>query len=117
APGVQTQTALWVLHEIHDRRTRGNPGGLYPDAGPHYQMDGFIEAPSNPVWAAIGWPGPAGFNCRRSVAPMTWATAQQRGFADESNQLIQSAIDAHNGPRWGYIASGAYPDPGFGHAA
>lgn len=114
-PEVKDATALWVLHEIHDKRTRGNPGGLYPHAGPHWQMDGFLEAPSNPVWAKIGWPGPAGFQCRRTVSPMTWATATRLGFATEDHHLVQSAIDAKNAKRWEFINSGDYPDKGFGN--
>lgn len=115
-PEMVDATALWKLVEVHDRRTRGNPSGLYPNAGPHYQMDGFIEAPEHPVWAQIGWPGPAGYNCRRSLYPLGWLTAQRLGFATKDRRLIQQAIDRHNGERWEYIRRGAYPDKGFGAA-
>ncbi len=116
-PETMDETALWVLHEVHDRRTRGNPNGLYPypKFAPHWQLDGFIEAPNHPVWKRIGWPGPADFNCRRSLSPMVWATAIQMGLATKDRHLIQSAIDAKNGNKWGFINRGEYPNPAFVH--
>lgn len=112
APDVSEHVALLQLDEIHDRRTRGNPSGLYPDAPPHFQMDGFVERPSHPVWEKITPPN--GFNCRGSISPLTWVRAEQMGLAKASERrLIQPAIDRHNGERWGYINRGEYPDPGF----
>ncbi len=113
-PGIKNATALWMLNEVQDTRTRGNPAGLYPDAGPHFQMDGFIEDPGHSVWRQIGWPGPGGFQCRRSVSPIGWPTAIRNGWANEDRTLNKSAIDAHNGRRWDFINSGQYPDDGFG---
>lgn len=113
-PGIRTQTALWMLNEVHDVNTRGNPAGKYPNAGPHFQMDGFIEDPGHSVWQKIGWPGGAGFNCRRSVSPITWPTAISKGWANSDRTLNKDAIDAHNFPRWDFINSGEYPDEGWG---
>lgn len=112
APDVAEHVALLQLNEIHDRRTRGNPNGLYPDAPPHFQMDGFVERPTHPVWEKITPPN--GFNCRGSISPLTWVRAEQMGLARASERvLLQAAIDQHNGARWGYINRGEYPDPGF----
>lgn len=116
SPDTADHVALYRLNEIHDTRTRGNPAGKYPDAGPHYQMDGFIESPSNAVWKVI-WP-PNGYQCRASISPITWVTARKSGWTSAKRVLDQAAIDKHNGKRWSYIQSGEYPDPNFdkGHS-
>ncbi len=109
-PVMKPAVALIQLNEIHDRRTRGNPNGLYPHQGKHWQMDGFVESPDNQVWKLIT--PPAGFFCRGTVGPIGWLTAEKMGLAREG-KLIQSALDKYNGGRWELIRSGKYPDPGF----
>lgn len=103
--------ALYRLNEIQDLNTRGNPAGLYPDAGPHFQMNGFLAATNDIVWEVI-WP-PNGFNCRATPSPISWTTARRMGLADENNNLDFEAIAARNGPRRGFIERGEYPDEGF----
>lgn len=110
-PGIKDATALWELIEIQDRRTRGNPSGLYPGAGPHFQMDGFMAPADDAIWQAI-WP-PNGFNCRARVALVSWGTARRMGLADEHNNLDLAAIERHNGNRRELISSNQYPDKGF----
>lgn len=112
AKSLGDSVALLELNEVHDRRTRGNPNGLYPHEGKHFQMDGFVESPDNPVWNTIR--PPAGFNCRGYTSVIGWVKAERMGLADaDTRRLKRSAIDAHNGKRWDYIRSGQYPDPGF----
>lgn len=103
--------ALYRLNEVRDLNTRGNPAGLYPDAGPHFQMNGFLAATNDVVWEVV-WP-PNGFNCRASVSPISWTSARRMGLADEHDNLNFEAIAVRNGPRRGFIESGAYPDQGF----
>lgn len=110
-PETRIHVALLMLEEIQDLRTRGNPNGLYPDPNhPHFQMDGFIESPSHPIWATIL--PPAGYNCRAHISTITWAQAESKGWGKDG-KLVQSAIDAHNGKRWDLIRSGKYPDQNF----
>lgn len=112
SPGVQSEVALLMLDEVHDKRTRGNPSGLYPDASPHFQMDRFVAAPHDPVWNVIRPPN--GYNCRASISPVTWERAEEMGLADaENKRLFLQRIQAYNGKRLEYIASGEYPDKGF----
>lgn len=114
-PEMQSETALWCLREVRDNRTCGNPDGLYPRAGPHFLMNGFLERPDHPVWAII-WP-PNGLRCRASISPMPWSEAIAAGFATKNRKLIRSAINKWNGKRWRLIKSGRYPDPGYGEIA
>lgn len=107
--------ALYRLNESRDIRTRGNPAGLYPNAGPHFQMGGFLAGTNDPIWQVI-WP-PNGFNCRASVSPISWTSARRMGLADENNVLDVQAVEARNGPRRGFVESGAYPDEGFSSGA
>lgn len=107
--------AMYRLNEIQDARTRGNPAGLHPDAGPHFQMNGFMAATNDSIWGVI-WP-PNGFNCRASVSPISWTSARRMGLADENDVLDVQAVEARNGPRRGFVESGAYPDEGFSSGA
>ncbi len=108
---MREHIALYRLDEVHDKRTRGNPSGLYPDPNhPHYQMDGFMESPESPVWSII-WP-PNGYNCRATITPITWPTAERTGFAKD-HKIIRGALAAHNGRRVWFIEQGLYPDPRF----
>lgn len=112
SPGLASQTAVWRLNEIRDRRTRGNPAGLYPfpKFGPHFQMDGFMAPVSDPIWTII-WP-PNGFNCRANVSPITWATAQRMGLATEG-RLRLDVLEQRTGAQRAFVESGQYPDEGF----
>jgi hypothetical protein len=110
-PMVRAAIALLMLEEIQDRRTRGNPSGLYPDPDhPHFQMDEFIERPDHEVWKIITPPN--GYNCRAHVSVISWRLAEDKGWAKDG-KLDQAAIDRHNGNRWELIRSGRYPDEGF----
>ena len=53
-PDVHEVIPLVMLNEIRDRRTRGNPNGLYPDRGFHWQMDGFVGTMSSLLMAMSG---------------------------------------------------------------
>lgn len=108
---LASHIALIRLDEIHDSRTRGNPDGEYPgEKHPHWQMDGFVAPPGDPVWDFI-WP-PNGYNCRASTTPLTWAAAEGYGLA-KNGKLDFEAIRRHNGRRPWYISAGLYPDRGF----
>lgn len=105
--------ALLRLDEVHDNRTRGNPNGLYPNPDrPHWQMDGYLAAPRDPVWSIITPPN--GYNCRASTTAITWDTAERMGLLSGKRTLNHSRIRSKNGIRQKLIDSGVYPDPGFG---
>lgn len=108
SPELREAVALTQLNEIHDRRTRGAPGTDNP--GFHWQMDGFVESPDHPIWHRIT--PPCGFQCRGTVSPISWATAERMGLA-RAGQLIQSALDRRNAAKWAIIEAKQYPDPGF----
>ena len=110
SPEMREGVALVQLNEIHDSRTRGNPHGKYPDQGRHWQMDGFVESPEHPIWQKITPPN--GYQCRATLSPMTWLTAERTGLA-RAGELLQSAIDRRNAGKWKIIDAGEYPDPGF----
>lgn len=103
------------LSEIQDRRTRGNPRGISPDAGPHFQMDGFAAPSDDPVWDSITPPN--GWNCRGSVRGVPAREAIRRGWAsrdDDGRVVVNVALLRRKFARqWRFIDSGAYPDPGF----
>ena len=107
------------LFEIHDRRTRGNPNpnALYPDTGPHWQMDGFIAAVDDPIWRRI-WP-PNGYNCRATVVGLTKQECQGLGFwiEDKANprggMLDRRKLQQAFAKQRAFVESGQYPDPGF----
>lgn len=112
SPAMVSQTALWRLNEVKDRRTRGNPTGLYPfpKFGPHFQMNGFLAAPSDLIWRII-WP-PNGYNCRANTSPITWRTAERMGLAMEG-QLILDQLEQRTSEQRGFVTRGLYPDAGF----
>ena len=101
---------LQELNEIQDRRTRGNPAGLYPDAGPHYQMHGFVAPVADPIWNIITPPN--GYNCRATTRGIGWPEARRRGWA-EGRELNLDALRRDMKSRQRLIDSGSYPDPGF----
>lgn len=106
---------VWTLDEIRDARTRGNPRGLYPDAGPHYEMDGFSAAATDPVWRIITPPN--GYNCRASITPVSIDEAQRKGWMTTIGgvEVVDSSkLRRIFARQWGYIERGRYPDPGWG---
>lgn len=103
---------ITVLDEIQDRRTRGNPRGLYPDAGMHYQMDGFMAATDDPVWDRITPPN--GYNCRATTRGVSRAKAKQNKHLRDDGSVDREALRRRFARQWRIIESGQYPDPGFG---
>ena len=108
SPELREGVALIQLNEIQDRRTRGAPGTNNP--GKHWQMDGFVESPDAVVWKRITPPN--GFQCRASLSPISWLTAERMGLA-KNGVLNQAALDRKNAAKWRIIEAGEYPDPGF----
>ena len=105
---------LTVLSEIRDRRTRGNPRGLYPDAGPHYQMDGFVAETSDPIWDRITPPN--GWRCRGTVRGMSVSEARRRRYIVEQGDALaidRETLRRRHERQWALIESGQYPDDGF----
>lgn len=109
-PEVRASIPLLVLEEIKDRRTRGNPAGLYPEGGVHWQMDGYVGTVEE--FEQRGIIPPNGHNCRGGVRGLTETEAEQRGFVADG-QIVPAAIAAHNGLRIALLEAGRYPDPGF----
>lgn len=103
---------VMVLDEIRDRRTRGNPSGMYPDSTPHYQMDGFTAATDDPVWDRITPPN--GYNCRGSVRGVTLAESREKGWIREDGSVDREKLRRRHARQWSIIERGEYPDPGFG---
>lgn len=110
APEMREGVALVQLNEIHDARTRGNPSGQYPDQGRHWQMDGFMESPEHSIWVKITPPN--GYNCRASLSPVSWLTAERMGLA-VNGQINRDRLNERNASRWKIIEAGEYPDKGF----
>jgi len=110
-PRTRVIVPLVMLVEVQDRRTRGNPSGLYPDAPPHFQMNGFVGTVDQ--LNELGIVPPNGHNCRGSIRGISLAKAVRKGWMTEDGDIVQTAIDAHNGRRLVLITSGRYPDPGF----
>lgn len=102
---------LVMLNEIRDRRTRGNPNGLYPNGGFHWQMDGFIGTMSD--FRQLGILPPNGHQCRAGIRGVTSGEAVANGWMNDSGQIDRLAVGAHNGNRLAIIERGDYPDPGF----
>lgn len=102
---------VYMLSEIKDRRTRGNPHGLYPDAGPHYQMDGFCAVSDDPIWGLV-WP-PNGYNCRADVIALTYPECQKRGWIKDDGTLDRQKIHNQFVKQRRFVESGEYPDKGF----
>lgn len=106
------------LSEIRDKRTRGNRSGENPDAGPHYQMDGFAAPTDDEVWSIIMPPN--GWNCRAHVRGVSVAECRRRRWIIETpfGEVVDAArMRSQFRRQWAFITSGAYPDPGFGLAA
>ena len=108
---VQKTIPLVMLVEIRDRRTRGNPAGLYPDRGMHYQMHGYVETLEN--MRNKGIIPPNGHNCRGGIRGIPRFEAEQKGWVDKQGNVNLEAIRRHNGDREGILLRGDYPDPGW----
>ena len=101
-----------VLSEIHDRRTRGNPNGLYPEPHRHWQMDNFAAPSDDPVWRRIMPPN--GWNCRAGVRGVSIAEARRNGWVPKDGiEPDRQALRRQFAAQWRLIESGQYPDPGF----
>lgn len=111
SPAVVDVVPLSEIDEIRDRRTRGNPTGLYPRGGFHWQVDGYVGLAEELV--RRGLVPPAGYNCRASVRGVPWPEARRRGFIDAQGDVDRGAVRAWNGEREAIIARGDYPDRGF----
>lgn len=110
-PAVRRVVPLQQIDEIRDRRTRGNPGGLYPDGGPHFQMDGYINTIDE--IERQGLQPPNGHQCRARLRPVSIPRARRLGLVDDQGQPLPDAIKTYNGARQGIIDRGEYPDEGF----
>lgn len=102
---------LWEIREQMDSRTRGNPTGLYPHDGFHWQVSGYINTMAEIV--RQGCVPPCGINCRASLFPVSDRRAQTLGLLDSSGRVDHAAVRAYNGERQGFIDRGQYPDPMF----
>lgn len=114
---VQTWAPLLRLVEIHDRRTRGAPGGVYrkkgqsKNPGRHWEMDGYIATVED--FRRQGLVPPNGFNCRGSLEPVTYDEARDMGLVKRDGTLDRRSLDRYNARRQQIIDRGEYPDPGF----
>ena len=107
---IKRAIPLLKLNEIKDRRTRGNPAGLYPK-GKHFQMDGYVGTVEE--FEERGIIPPNGHNCRGAVRGLTKTEAEKAGFINEDGSLNPAKIAAHNGNRIAILDAGEYPDPNF----
>lgn len=116
-PDVQRVVPLVMLVEIHDRRTRGAPNGIYPGAdgdnpGFHWQMDGLVGTMQQfREWGVVP---PNGYRCRGSIRGLTLDECEEMGFVDPDTLALRpNAIRRHNGDRLKILAARLYPDPRF----
>lgn len=110
-PQVEALIPLAEIDEIKDRRTRGNPQGLYPNAGRHWQMDGYVGTVESLRRRSLI--PPCGHNCRGTLRGIPFPEAKARGFIDDDGRVDEEAIREYNGDREAIVASGEYPDPGW----
>ena len=110
-PEVQATIPLVMISEGRDRRTRGNPIGLYPEPGRHYQMHGYVNTQDE--IDRQGLRPPNGYNCRGGLRPLGVGESRRMGLLDASGRPDGAKISAHNGERQAIIDRGEYPDPGF----
>jgi hypothetical protein len=102
---------LWEIREQMDSRTRGNPTGMYPLGGHHWQVSGYINTMAEIVRQDCV--PPCGMNCRAGLHPVSQRRAETLGLVDGAGSVDHGAVRAYNGDRQGYIDRGQYPDPGF----
>lgn len=116
-PDVARWAPLLRLVEIHDRRTRGAPGGVYKrkgqsrNPGSHWQMDGYIATAED--FRRQGLVPPNGFNCRGSLVPVTYDEAVSMRLVKRDGSLDRAALARYNATRQQIIDRGDYPDEGF----
>lgn len=113
---VKAVLPLVMLVEIHDRRTRGAPDGVYAadgrrNPGHHWQMDGYIATIE--AMRSQGLIPPNGYRCRGSIRGVSLAELEELGIWSEDGGMDLDALRAYNGPRQRLIDEGLYPDPGF----
>lgn len=114
-PEAKRVVPLVMIVASKDRRTRGNPAGLYPE-GFHYQMSGYINTIE--YFEIRGIKPPCGHNCRCSIRGVTNFEAIKLGIIDdESGAVIPAKLAEYNGDRQAIIDRGDYPDPGWSVAA
>lgn len=110
-PEVRRAIPLMMLMEIRDRRTRGNPTGIYRDRGFHWQMHKYVGTVED--FDRLGLRPPNGHNCRGSLRGVSVHEAKRSGWVTGEGELDRGALDAYNGARLAIISRGDYPDPGF----
>lgn len=110
-PATRKMLPLIEINEIRDLRTRGNPNGLYPDRGKHFQMHGYTNTPAE--IDRQGLRPPAGHNCRGGLRNVGLAEAMSRGLCDDDGNVLPEAVRRYNGERQAIVDRGEYPDPGF----
>lgn len=114
-PEARRVVPLVMIVEGRDRRTRGNPAGLYPDQGFHFQMNGYINTID--YIEAKGLKPPCGHMCRGSMRGVTNYEAMKLGIVDENGAVIPEKLNEYNGERQRIIDRGDYPDHGWREAA
>jgi hypothetical protein len=107
----ETDYPLWRIKEVMDNRTRGNPLGLYPHDGHHWQVNGYVNVMEEIV--RQGCVPPCGRNCRAILVPVGWREAGRLGLITADGDVDRAAVRAYNGDRQGYIDRGQYPDARF----
>jgi hypothetical protein len=104
----ETDYPLWMIREVMDRRTRGNPSGDFPDGGFHWQVNGYVNTIDEII--RQGCVPPCGRNCRATLVPLTWRMVERMDLLTEG-RVDSAKVRSHNGDRQGYIDRGLYPDP------
>lgn len=111
APEAKAAAPLVMIREIRDKRTRGNPAGLYPDSGKHFQMNGYVGTVED--LQRRGLIPPCGHNCRGGIRPVSSYEAKQLDLLDAEGNPDPAKIRKHNGDREAIVERGEYPDPGW----
>lgn len=111
APEAKAAAPLVMIREIRDKRTRGNPAGLYPDQGKHWQMNGYVGTVED--LQRRGLIPPCGHNCRGGIRPVSSYEAKQLDLLDAEGNPDPAKIRKYNGDREAIVERGEYPDPGW----
>lgn len=116
-PALQIWAPLVKLVEIHDRRTRGAPNGVYAakgktsNTGYHWQMNGYVQTAD--LMKSQGLIPPNGYNCRGGLIPFTKYDAEKLGLLNSNGTVSQAKLNAYNGIKQTIIDQKLYPDEGF----
>lgn len=116
-PALQKWSPLVKLVEIHDRRTRGAPSGVYAakgqsaNSGYHWQMNGYVQTAE--LMKSQGLIPPNGYNCRGGLIPFTKYDAKNLGLLNSDGSVSQAKLNAYNGIKQSIIDKQLYPDEGF----